>query len=163
MTLQEMFLHGAEFAAHSYEKLGYVAPMWVGETEDGEHVPIQSPLMSAEISHAVAENVRELFHLNGVVQYVSMIEGWMVTDEEAPIENDFRVGDKTAASHPRRREVILINASDGAEKLFGFYWITRDGDKAVLSEFNINDRQPEDTGKLSPFDNLLDFKREKLQ
>lgn len=163
MTLKEIFLHGAEFAAYAYEKVGAVTPMWVGEDADGEHIPVQAPVMSAAVAHAVADNIKEVFRLNGVVQFVSMLEGWLVTDEDGEIEEEYQSGDRPGREHPRRREVILISASNGHEKLFGFYWIIRDGTVPRLSEFNINANEPQDTGALGPFDNLLDYKEERLQ
>jgi hypothetical protein len=162
MTLQELLEHGAQFVAYAFARAGSIAPMWVGELENGEHIPIQVPIINDETLAGTADVIRQIFQDNGVVRFVSMIEGWVVTDDGEPVTDEYKTGEKGARYHPDRKEAILLNASDGNEKLFGYFLIENDGDKPSLSPFRVVDEPPANK-ILNPFGDLLAHRKVTLQ
>lgn len=121
MTLQELFDHGADAAAHLFERQGHLVPMWVGVNKRGSHVPLVIPYMDDKDS--VAETVKKYLKKERITQYVSMLECWTYEGKEIPPE----ITEGRSLEHnPDRREAIHIMAEDeDGNTIAGCFYILR--------------------------------------
>lgn len=126
-TIDEMFDLGVKLVNHVFPKTKQVFPTWLGVTEDGQLIPFSVPFLTDK-DKVVAE-VKSYFKAMGVVQYVSVIECWMLSakkDSEPPNLQDIVDGKMAVSEHPNRVEAIWIAAeSENGDSRMGMFKIIR--------------------------------------
>ncbi len=133
MNLDELFEHGKTFAKYIFQEQGEIVPMWVCIDKNGQTLPILAPLDDKD---AVADGLRLLFKEASIIRYVSMLEAWIVKGDHKATTTEELMKDGPPSQHPDRREVVVIEASDGATVKMGFYYILRpEHGEATLSPF----------------------------
>ena len=153
MTLEELFNHGKEFAKHAFEEQGFLCPMWLIETANGEHFPVMVPFETRSDKIAAVEALKELLQSKKAVRYVSMVEAWtkaVKTREE--MDRLYEAG--PLSEHPDREEILYILAEDKHHMRSGIFRIIRpvNGDP-YLSEFEAH---PENCESEGTFTHLLE-------
>lgn len=138
-TLDEIFIHGTEFTAHTFPLLGKIFPTWICVTEDGDILPVvaNDDDFSDRKDQFIA-NLREFMRIKGVVRFVSLVECWMLEGSKDEIPQEVISGQKAVRDCANRVEAIWISAEDNSGKSrSGYYYIKRDTDgKATLSELH---------------------------
>lgn len=131
MDLKELFEHGAKFAKETFEKQGSLTPMWIGQTTDGQVLPVivVDQLKSDEHKDAIIDRVKRLFAEKNVTSYVAMVEAWSYAapkkiGEAKAREEAYAYGN--IADHPHKVEIIHIVAEDRKITMSGQFEIKRD-------------------------------------
>lgn len=137
MTLKDLFDHGAETAEFLFKAQGELIPMWLCVDDAGGMHPLIMPDM--EDKDKVAATVRQFLKKNKIVQYVAMIECWMLEEKRDKVPAEVLSGEASLEHHPDRREAIHIMAeSKSGEYQSGVYYILRpEHGKPTLSPFKV--------------------------
>jgi hypothetical protein len=120
--LDRLFKHAADFAASTFKSTGAVEAMWIAEGR--EHLVIATPWDSNEAKNAIVGALKTMFQEKGVVRYAMMAEAWSVALPDKKMPESWERG-ASLASHPERREIISVVASDKDRTIQGFYYILR--------------------------------------
>src|SRR5262245_6586358 len=150
-NLDELFIHGRDFAKHCFDQTGEVLPMWILQDTNGNLVPVGGPLSAGK--QVILETVKSLIASTSAVRMVFIGESWMVTakskSEAERISRD--LAEMRVSEHPEKVEVIYIAAEDKYHHKSGFFEIKRKDGKAELSPF-----QTQKTSEIGgDFSNLL--------
>jgi hypothetical protein len=152
MTLDELFKHGQEAAAHLFKKQGMLHAMWLAETANGQLFPIVIEMPKRDSRESLVTELKDTFKRNRVVRYVAMLESWVV-DFPAPAGEAITLdGYKgTLEDHEDRREAVFIQAEDinGEERSGLFYILRPEHAKPTLSPFSQNSNDTPNTGRFA--------------
>lgn len=128
MELKEVFDMGVNCAQIAFPVVGAVFPTWFGVTAEGKIVPIAARQMDDK--DATLAKVKEAFKEEGVVQYVSVLESWMLKTAEEDVAKAaikaIEEGRMAVSEHPDREEAVFVAAEDGhGGSISGFMKIIR--------------------------------------
>lgn len=159
MTLRELTEHAADFARKAFKGQGYISPMWVGERPNGERIVIATDMdfNSAKEKDAAAAAVRHMLKEKGAAQYFYISEAWMVSSvpgAELPKDEQDKALELARQNrlkeHPDRREVVVVEASNGTETIMGWFYILRpEHGEPSLSPFEYGPQGVQSTGRLA--------------
>jgi hypothetical protein len=113
-SLDALLRRASRMAERMFDKDGEVTCFWIAETAAGDQQTIITPMSfppevpTAEAKQVLAQKMRDHFKEHDIVRYANAVEAWTVPEED-------RVGPYpgSLADHPRRREIVAINADDG--------------------------------------------------
>ncbi len=138
MTLEELLDHAAGFAQKVFNQSGELHPMWIAEDGNDQRFAIATPFTDGDSKSAIAQAMRQMFKLKGVVRYAFMAEAWMIdhTGADAKTLENVVQGNVAVSELPNRIECIQIVAEDRERGVLGSFVISRDLEgKPTLSEF----------------------------
>lgn len=123
MNLQETLDDAVQFATAVFKDKGEVAPMWIAHYGD-MRVPICTPWRDAASKQQTYDTLRNVFRLAGVERFAVMTEAWMLMLPDGKIPDSHLHG-ASLASHPERRELLIVRAEDRTASLQKAFFILR--------------------------------------
>lgn len=149
-TLQELFAHAKQQAFLMFHKRGEVLPMWHAVTQDNEHMILATPFDSDDQKDDTMKALRAMFAERKVKMFVFMCEAWTIKLSE-PLASRLLLQDIRPSQHEDRREVLRVNAEDGAGNVLSgqFYILRPEHGPATLSPFEQDDDKGMVSGRMT--------------
>jgi hypothetical protein len=147
VPLSALLRRASRMAEQMFEETGQIDMFWLVERSNGEQEVIVSPMVlppgtpANEAKLQLAEYLREFFREHDVVRYAHAAEAWTVQEDE-PATGPL-------ASHPQRREIVVLDADDGCECIVAMRDIIRpQHGKPYLAKMGTIERTERPTGRL---------------
>jgi hypothetical protein len=145
ITLEALVHRASRKAEKMFNKHGGFDMFWLVDSQiDGQGFILSPVIEQEQESGEVAQRIRTLFRDRRVWRYVQVTEAWTLNDP-----ND-AVPAGTLANHPDRKEIVMLNASDGRESIVGIREIVRpERGKPYLAKLEIMPSGCEQFGRFS--------------
>lgn len=117
-----------------FHQEGVMMPLWVVETKHEGTLVMLTPWQDEAGKEASVEIIKKIMRAKGAERYIFVTEAWEVCPQDGQIPKSKQLG-ASLASHPDRREILLLTAEDRKHQLLRRFYILRpEHGKPTLSE-----------------------------
>lgn len=127
--LRAMAERAMQFAATVFNPNDPITPMWVLETNDGQHLLVATPFRDDDEKEATAQVIREMVKEKNVIRAAFLSEAWFRTAKTKDEAMNGRVSEQ-----PDAKECLHVFAQDGRNLVSIMRQINRDENGVTLGE-----------------------------